>query len=125
MRRSNRSADSPSQETPAKRFCSTGILPVGPTGFQPVILFAHWTGETPVRPTGKMPVLQLKPDRELRVERVTEITRPVLFVLKAVLNLQLRVRRETVAGRDVGAPHIVAPRRAAPVSIGHVGEKLL
>jgi len=37
---------------------STGILPVGPMGFQPVTPSLFSTGETPVGPTGKMPVLQ-------------------------------------------------------------------
>src|SRR5437868_601152 len=108
MRQANRSADLPSRETRVKHSgsCSRGPM-----------------GRVQARPTG--PRLQLKADRELSVEGVTEIAPTVLFVLKAVLNLQLRVWREPVSRRDVGAPKVVPPRSASSVSIWHVAEKLL
>ena len=56
---------------------------------------------------------------------MTEIARPIFFVLKAILNLQLCVRCETIAGCDIRAPHVVPPRSASSVSIWHVAEKLL
>src|SRR5437016_117197 len=80
------------------------------------------SGETHTKRSG---FRKLKTDRELGVERVTEIARPIFFVLKAILNLQLRVRRETIASRDIRAPHVVPPRSASSVSIWHVAEKLL
>ena len=46
-------------------------------------------------------------------------------MLKAVLDLQLRVWREPVSRRDVGAPKVMPPWNTSSVSIGHVAEKLL
>src|SRR5262245_11388228 len=53
----------------------------------------------------------LESKRELRGERPAELARAGVAVLQAVLKLQLRVRRETEAGRDVDAPQFVAPGR--------------
>ena len=37
-------------------------------------------------------------------DRVSVFARAILFVLKAVLNLQLSVRCEAITGCDIGAP---------------------
>ena len=46
----------------------------------------------------------LKPDRELRGKHVTQIAQTVVIALEAVLNFQLRVRGESINGRDISAP---------------------
>src|SRR5438067_4567517 len=57
---------------------------------------------------------------------MAEISHTILFVLKAVLNLQLSVWRETITGCDIGAPEIMPKRRVfTTVAIGHFRKELL
>src|SRR5437588_6794325 len=46
-------------------------------------------------------------------------------MLKAILNLQLSVRREAISGCNIRAPDVMPPRNASSIAIWHVGEKLL
>jgi len=62
---------------------------------------------------------------ELRGEHVSEIAQSIRFVLEAVLQLELSVGGEPVAGGDVRAPEIVSPRRGAAGTVRHVAEELL
>src|SRR2546423_1606176 len=71
-----------------------------------------------------MPVF-LETQGELGGHHVSEIAQAILCVLEAVLQLELSVGGEPVAGGDARAPEIVPPRRGAAVTIGHVAEELL
>src|SRR5437762_5037960 len=67
----------------------------------------------------------LEPHGKLRGDHVGEIAQAILFVLEAVLQLELSMRGKAIARRYVRAPEITAPRRGAAVTIGHVAKELL
>src|ERR1700719_2157408 len=54
-----------------------------------------------------------------------EVARAIHFVLKAILQLKLRMRGETIAGGDVRAPEVVSPRRGPAIAVRDVAEELL
>src|SRR2546421_9912638 len=67
----------------------------------------------------------LKANRELRSQQVVVVARTCRFVLKAVLNLELGVRGETISNRGVDAPEILTPAEAVSSPIVDGSKQLL
>ena len=67
----------------------------------------------------------LETQRELRRNQMIVVAWTGSFLLKTVLQLELRVRCEAIAGRDINTPNIIAPGNTSSISVGHIAEELL
>src|ERR1700737_4944671 len=67
----------------------------------------------------------LEPHRELRRTEMIVVAWTGSFLLKSVLQVELRVRCKTIAARDINTPNIKAPGNSSSISIGHIAKELL